>query len=161
MQVAANKVIAIHYTLTDNDGQVLDSSQGGGPLHYLHGHNNIIAGLERQLEGLSVGDAFEVVVQPAEGYGERNDQLIQEVPREAFQGVDAIEPGMQFQTQSPQGPMVVTVTQVGDEQVTIDANHPLAGVELNFKGNVESVRDAREEEIEHGHAHEGDLAEPH
>lgn len=159
MQVAANKVVAIHYTLTNSEGQVLDSSQGGNPLFYLHGHNNIIPGLEKQLESCSVGDDFEVVVEPAEGYGERDDNLKQEVPREAFQGVDNIEPGMQFQTEGPGGAMVVTVVELNETTVTIDANHPLAGVTLNFKGNVESVRDAREEEVEHGHPHEGDMAD--
>ncbi|WP_027849739.1 FKBP-type peptidyl-prolyl cis-trans isomerase [Marinospirillum minutulum] len=159
MQVAANKVVAIHYTLTNGEGQVLDSSQGGNPLFYLHGHNNIIPGLEKQLEGCSVGDDFEVAVEPAEGYGERDDNLKQQVPREAFQGVESIEPGMQFQTEGPGGAMVVTVTEVEEATVTIDANHPLAGVALNFKGSVESVRDAREEEVEHGHPHEGDMAD--
>lgn len=159
MQVAANKVVAIHYTLTNGEGQVLDSSQGGNPLFYLHGHNNIIPGLEKQLEGCSVGDDFEVAVEPAEGYGERDDNLKQQVPREAFQGVDSIEPGMQFQTDGPGGTMVVTVAEVDETTVTIDANHPLAGVALNFKGSVESVRDAREEEIDHGHPHEGEMAD--
>lgn len=159
MQVAANKVVAIHYTLTNGEGQVLDSSQGGNPLFYLHGHNNIIPGLEKQLEGCSVGDDFEVAVEPAEGYGERDDNLKQQVPREAFQGVESIEPDMQFQTEGPGGAMVVTVTEVEEATVTIDANHPLAGVALNFKGSVESVRDAREEEVEHGHPHEGDMAD--
>ncbi|SFX10944.1 FKBP-type peptidyl-prolyl cis-trans isomerase [Marinospirillum alkaliphilum] len=157
MQVAANKVVGIHYTLTNNEGQVLDSSQGGNPLYYLHGHSNIIPGLEKQLEGCTTGDAFEVTVEPSEGYGERDDNLVQQVQREAFQGVDSIEPGMQFQTQGPGGTMVVTVVDANDQVVTIDANHPLAGVALNFKGSVESVRDASDEEVQHGHAHEGDM----
>lgn len=159
MQVAANKVIAIHYTLTNGDGQVLDSSQGGNPLSYLHGHSNIIPGLEAQLEGKAAGEEFEVTVEPAQGYGERDDNLVQQVQREAFQGVEKVEPGMQFQTQGPGGEMVVTVVEANDESVTIDANHPLAGVSLNFKGSIESVRDASEEEVQHGHAHEGDLAD--
>lgn len=156
MQVAANKVVGIHYTLTNDAGEVLDSSQGGEPLFYLHGHSNIIPGLERQLEGLGVGDDFDVDVTPAEGYGEQDDNLVQEVPRSAFQGVDSVEAGMQFQTQGPNGPMVVTVVEANDQVVSIDANHPLAGVALNFKGKVESIRDARDEEVQHGHAHEGD-----
>lgn len=159
MQVVANKVVAIHYTLTNGEGKVLDSSSGGNPLFYLHGHNNIIPGLEKELEGCSVGDDFEVAVEPAEGYGERNAELMQQVPREAFQGVDDIEVGMQFQTDGPGGTMVVTVAEVTEDMVKIDANHPLAGVALNFKGSIESIRDAREEEVEHGHAHEGDMAD--
>ncbi|WP_416886021.1 FKBP-type peptidyl-prolyl cis-trans isomerase [Marinospirillum sp.] len=161
MQVAANTVVAIHYTLTNPEGQVLDSSQGGAPLAYLHGHSNIIPGLENALVGKQAGDEFEVVVAPAEAYGERDANLVQQVQRSAFQGVDSIEAGMQFQTQGPGGPMVVTVVDVSEEEVTIDANHPLAGVELNFKGQIETVRAASEEEVQHGHAHEGDLAHPH
>lgn len=155
MQVAANKVIAIHYTLTDEQDQVLDSSQGSAPLFYLHGFGNIIPGLEKQLEGLAVGDAFEVTVTPEEGYGLRSDELIQIVPRAAFQGVDELDVGMQFQTQGPQGAMIVSITHIEGDDVTIDANHQLAGVTLNFKGNIESIRDASEEELAHGHAHEG------
>lgn len=159
MQVAANKVVAIHYTLTDNSGKVLDSSQGGEPLFYLHGHKNIIPGLENKLNAGKAGDEFTVAVEPAEAYGERNEELVQQVPREAFQDVEDIEAGMQFQTDGPQGPMVVTVTEVTDTQVTVDANHPLAGVKLNFKGSIVSVRDASATELEHGHCHEGDLAD--
>lgn len=159
MQVAADKVVSIHYTLTNTEGKVLDSSQGGEPLFYLHGYSNIITGLETQLEGFNVGDAFDVTVNPVDGYGERDESLKQQVPREAFQGVDAIEAGMQFQTEGPGGAMIVTVVKVDDASVTIDANHPLAGEELNFQGSIESVRDAREEELEHGHAHEGPMAD--
>lgn len=158
MQVAANKVVAINYTLTNNDGQVLDSSQGREPLLYLHGHSNIIPGLEKALEERAVGDQVEVTVQPEDAYGERDDAMIQQVSREAFQGVEDIQPGMQFQTQGPGGALLVTVIEAGDEEVTIDANHPLAGETLNFAVTIESVREASEEEVQHGHPHEGEHA---
>lgn len=154
MQIAENKVAFIHYTLTDNDGQTLDSSEGGDPLGYLHGAGNIIPGLEKALEGKETGEKVNVKVEPAEGYGERNEDLVQEVPRAAFEGVDHVEPGMQFEAQSPDGNVVrVTVTEVGDDQVTVDANHPLAGQTLNFDVEVAEVRDATEEEQSHGHVH--------
>lgn len=159
MQATANKVVAIHYTLTDNDGQVLDSSQGSEPLYYLHGHDNIIVGLEKELEGCKVGATFSVKVPPSEAYGERQEELTQPVPREAFQGVDVIEVGMQFHTQDEHGMNVVTVTEVTDTTVTVDANHPLAGIELNFTGEIIEIRDASETELEHGHCHEGHLAD--
>lgn len=154
MQIAENKVATIHYTLTDNDGQTLDSSSGGDPLAYLHGAGNIIPGLEKALEGKVEGDTVSVTVEPGEGYGERNEDLVQSVPRAAFEGVDNVEAGMQFEAQSPDGNVVrVTVTEVGDDQVTVDANHPLAGQTLNFDVEVAEVREASEEEKGHGHVH--------
>jgi FKBP-type peptidyl-prolyl cis-trans isomerase SlyD len=153
MQIAANKVVTINYTLTDDQGQVIDSSEGREPLAYLQGASNIIPGLEKALEGKSTGDSLKVSVAPNEGYGERSDELVQEVPRNLFENADSIEPGMQFQAQSEAGPQLVTVVGVGDESVTIDANHPLAGTTLNFDVEVVDVRDATAEEAEHGHVH--------
>ncbi|SEI39301.1 FKBP-type peptidyl-prolyl cis-trans isomerase SlyD [Allopseudospirillum japonicum] len=159
MQISANSVVGIHYTLTDNAGTVLDSSRDRGePLYYLHGHNNIIPGLENALLGKEAGEALQVTVEPAQAYGERNDALVQEVDKAAFQGVDDIQPGMQFQTQGPGGAMIVTVTDVAAEKVTIDANHPLAGTTLNFDVAIEMVRESTQEEVAHGHPHEGELA---
>lgn len=154
MKIAENCVVAIHYTLTDEDGQQLDSSAGGDPLSYLHGHNGIIPGLENELTGKAEGDSLKVVVQPADGYGDFNPDLLQQVPRGAFQGVEAIEPGMQFQAQGEGGQaQMVVVREVTDDAVLVDGNHPLAGQVLNFDVSVESVRQASDEEIEHGHAH--------
>lgn len=153
MQIAQNSVVAFHYTLTNDAGEVLDSSEGREPLTYLHGAGNIIPGLEKELEGRSAGDKLNAVVSPAEGYGETQPQLVQEVPRDAFQGVDNVEPGMQFQAQTQGGPLMVTVTKVEGDTVTVDGNHPLAGQTLNFAVEIASVREASQEEIEHGHVH--------
>lgn len=154
MQVANNCVVAFHYTLTGEDGVELDSSKGKDPLAYLHGHGGIIPGLERELEGKAAGDSLKVTVEPADAYGEVNPELVQPVPREAFQGVDSIEVGMQFQAQGSNGQVqMVVVKDVSDETVTVDANHPLAGQTLHFDVNIEDVREASDEELEHGHVH--------
>lgn len=153
MQISENSVVSFHYTLTDKDGLTIDSSLGGTPLTYLHGVGQIVPGLEFALLGKTAGDSFDVEVSAEEGYGERHDFMVQQVPREAFQGVDVIETGMQFQAQTPQGGMTVTVTAVDDTTVTVDGNHPLAGQTLFFAVEVVSVRDATEEEKAHGHVH--------
>ncbi|PMR69898.1 FKBP-type peptidyl-prolyl cis-trans isomerase [Halomonas heilongjiangensis] len=153
MQIAQNSVVAFHYTLTNDAGEVLDSSEGREPLTYLHGAGNIIPGLEKELEGRAAGDKLTATVQPAEGYGEQQPQLVQEVPRDAFQGVESVEPGMQFQAQTQGGPLMVTVTKVEGDTVTVDGNHPLAGQILNFDVEIAEVREASQEEIEHGHVH--------
>jgi FKBP-type peptidyl-prolyl cis-trans isomerase SlyD len=153
MQVAENTVVDIDYTLTDDDGQVLDSSEGRGPLTYLHGVGGIIPGLERELDGKQVGDQLQVAVAPADGYGERNEALRQDVPRDQFGGVEDLDLGMQFRVDTDAGPMVLTIVAIEGDLVTIDGNHPLAGVNLNFAVTVRSVREATEEELAHGHAH--------
>lgn len=154
MQIADNCVVAIHYKLTDDDGQVIDSSEGQAPLAYLHGHQGIIPGLEKELTGKSAGDQMMVVVTPEEGYGDVNPDLIQQVPHEAFQGVEQIQPGMQFEVRGENGAgQVVVVREVSDAGVTIDGNHPLAGQQLNFDVTVDSVRAGTEEELQHGHVH--------
>jgi FKBP-type peptidyl-prolyl cis-trans isomerase SlyD len=154
MLVAQDKVVLIHYTLTDDTGKVLDSSSGGEPLAYLHGQGNIIPGLEKALEGKQAGDKLNVRVEPSEGYGVRDDSLVQQVPRRSFGSVATLEPGMQFHAQSSQGhTRVVTVTRVQGDMVTVDGNHPLAGEVLTFDVEVAEVRDATGEELEHGHVH--------
>lgn len=153
MVIDDQKVVSIHYKLTDDDGQVIQESSDGEPLSYLHGSGNIIPGLESALSGKTEGDKLNVSVEPEQGYGARNDALIQELPRNVFEGVDEIQEGMQFQAHSDQGTQVITVTQVEGDKVTVDANHPLAGQKLNFEVEVDSVRDATEEEIAHGHVH--------
>ncbi|MGD8378649.1 MAG: peptidylprolyl isomerase [Gammaproteobacteria bacterium] len=156
MQIAKHKVVTIDYTLTDEQGQVLDSSKESEPLSYIQGTDSIIPGLEQALEGKAKGDAFEVKVAPEAGYGERDDALLQQVPRDLFDDDADIQPGMRFQAVSEGGVRVVTVVSVEDEQVTVDANHPLAGATLKFDVEVVDVRDATEEEIEHGHVHGAD-----
>ncbi len=151
--IAKDSVVLIHYTLKNNAGEVLDSSSGSDPLAYLHGHGNIIPGLESQLAGKAVGDKLVAKIAPADGYGEHDPQMIQEVPKEAFQGAPEITVGMQFQAQGPDGAQMVTVTAVGDEAVTVDGNHPLAGEELNFDVEVVEIRAASAEELSHGHVH--------
>lgn len=157
MQISRHTVASIDYKLTDDQGQVLDTSEGREPLTYLHGAGNLIPGLETALEGNAPGDSVSVTVDPSEGYGERDENLIQQVPMAAFEGVDEIEPGMRFQATDEQGQgRIVTVTAIEGDEVTVDANHPLAGVPLNFEVSVVEVREASEDEIEHGHAHSGD-----
>ncbi len=153
MQIANDKVVSIHYTLKDNDGKILDSSEGKDPLKYIQGKQNIIPGLENAMEGKSVGDKFNVKVEPNEGYGERNDQMVVSIPRTSFGEIKDINPGMQFQLNSQNGPVVVTVVETDDENVKVDANHPLAGVELNFDVEVMDIREATTEELDHGHVH--------
>ncbi len=147
-------VVTIHYKLTDNEGQVIDSSEGAEPLAYLHGAGNIIPGLESALVGKAAGAAFQVNIEPEQGYGDLHPELIEIVPREAFQGVDNIEPGMAFEAQGADGQARrIVVKEVNGDEITIDANHPLAGVDLNFDVQVVEVREASEEEIAHGHVH--------
>lgn len=149
MQITKNKVASIHYTLRDNEGTVIDSSEGRDPLHYLHGAGNLIVGMEEGLEGKSKGEKLNLKIAPEKGYGEKDENLVQQVPRSAFGGQEVNE-GMRFSTN--QGG-VVTVTHVGLESITVDGNHPLAGVELNFDVEVMDVRNATTEEITHGHVH--------
>jgi FKBP-type peptidyl-prolyl cis-trans isomerase SlyD len=147
------RVVTIHYTLTNDQGEVLDSSRDREPLTYLEGSQNIIGGLESALNEKDQGDQTEVSVEPSEGYGEVNEELVQPVPRSAFEGVEKIEPGMQFQAQTPGGPQIVRVVSVEEENVVIDANHPLAGQTLHFDVEVVETREPTEEEVEHGHVH--------
>ncbi len=152
--IEKNSAVYFNYVLKDAEGTVIDQSPEGQPLAYLHGHGNIIPGLEKQLEGKSAGEKLVAVVEPAEAYGEYQQEGIQEVPRENFQGVDNIEVGMQFQSQTTDGGMMlVTVKDVTDKIVTVDANHPLAGKQLTFDVEVAEVRSATEEELAHGHIH--------
>lgn len=152
--IGDNLVVSMHYKLTDEGGIVIDSSEGAEPLAYLHGAGNIIPGLEKALVGKVAGDSMTVTVQPEEGYGVVQPELIQAVNREAFQGVDTIEPGMAFEAKGPDGATQrIVICEVGDEQVTVDANHPLAGVVLQFDVEVVEVREASEEEVAHGHVH--------
>jgi FKBP-type peptidyl-prolyl cis-trans isomerase SlyD len=153
MEIADNKVVQMHYKLTDDKNTVLDSSEGREPLSYIHGVGNIIIGLEKQLNGKVVGDKVNAVVAPAEGYGERNDELQQIVPKSGFQGDEEMQVGMQVQVGTEQGNTVASVTKIEGEDVTLDMNHPLAGVTLHFDVDVVDVRDATKEELEHGHVH--------
>ncbi len=149
MQITSGKVVSIDYTLTDDGGKTLDSSDGGEPLAYIHGNDQIVFGLEKALNGKKVGDSLKVKVEPAEGYGLRDDAKLTKVSRSKIQGVPNLKEGMQLQA----GQQVVTVTKIAGDEVTLDANHPLAGETLNFDVTVREVRPATEEEIAHGHVH--------
>lgn len=153
MPIAQNSVVTIHYTLKDDAGEVIDSSREGDPIAYLHGHGNLVPGLERELEGKNTGDKVNVSVAPEQGYGEYDKQLVQQVPRRALQGIANVKVGMRLQAQTPQGPRAVVVTRLVGDMVTIDGNHPLAGKNLNFDVEITDVRDATEEELSHGHVH--------
>ena len=153
MQIESNSVVTLHYTLKDNDGNIIDQSDDGSFL-YMHGAMNIIPGLENALAGKSAGDEISVKVSPEEGYCVKDDARIQEVPKDMFDSADEIQVGVQFHAQGPDGSaVVVTVIEVKDDAVVIDANHALAGVDLNFEVKIVDVREASEEEIEHGHVH--------
>ncbi|MDD1631633.1 MAG: peptidylprolyl isomerase [Methylococcaceae bacterium] len=153
MQVADNMAVSIHYTLTNDDGEVLDSSIGDEALVYLHGGGNIIPGLEKALHGKVAGDKFNVRIAPEDAYGELMEEMVQVISRDMFEGIDNIEVGMQFHADVSSGSGVVTVVNIEDDDITIDGNHPLAGLALTFDVEVIDVRAATEEEAAHGHIH--------
>jgi FKBP-type peptidyl-prolyl cis-trans isomerase SlyD len=147
MQIGTNNVVSIHYTLRDETGEVLDASEGREPLDYIHGSGQIIPGLESALEGKSKGEELAVVIEPENGYGTRDESLVHEVPKSEFETPDEIEVGMQFRVGDEGGTLVMVVAGVGDDVVTLDGNHPLAGVTLSFDISIADVREATEEEI--------------
>ncbi len=147
MKIEQNKWVSIHYTLKDDNGNILDSSVGKEPLGYLHGNGYLIFGLENELEGKNPGDKFTAVIQPKDGYGEYDERLIIDVPRTQFETNQPIEVGMQFQVMTNQGPSIVKVVEVGDEKIKIDGNHELAGKTLHFDVEVVEVREPTEEEL--------------
>jgi len=154
MKVGKDKVVLMHYTLKNDVGDIIDSSDGSDPLPFLQGHGNIIPGLESALEGSKVGDKLDVSIKPEEGYGERMKDAIQEIPSSALKGVDEVKVGMQLQSQDQDGnAFLVNVTKIEDNKITVDANHPLAGETLHFSVSIESIRKAEAEELSHGHVH--------
>jgi FKBP-type peptidyl-prolyl cis-trans isomerase SlyD len=153
MQITNNTAVSIHYTLTNDAGEKIDSTDGGEPMVYLHGRGNIITGLEKALHSKNPGDKFNVRVEAADAYGEFSDDMIQTISIEMFDGIDKVEAGMQFHTAANSGSGIITVLKVDGDDVTIDSNHPLAGQALNFDVEIISVRLATKEEISHGHIH--------
>ncbi|MDQ6971487.1 MAG: peptidylprolyl isomerase [Mariprofundaceae bacterium] len=153
MKISEQKVVSFDYTLTDNAGGVIDSSEGQEPLAYIHGSGFLIPGLEKEMLGKKAGDSFKASIEPEDAYGVRDTELVKEVARDMFADVEKLEAGMQFQAETEDGVEVVTVTEVSDDTVTVDGNHPLADVTLNFDVTVVEVRDASAEELEHGHVH--------
>ena len=153
MQITANKVVSIHYTLNDKNGTLIDTSDGKSPLVYIHGVGNLILGMEKGLDGKTIGDKLSLIIAPEDAYGIRDDKLIKVVPIENFQDKDSVQVGARFVTQSPEGTRQAIVLKVDNDNVTLDFNHPLAGVELHFSVEVMDVRDATEDELGHGHVH--------
>lgn len=150
MKIANNQVISLHYTLTNEEGQVLDTSQGLEPLRYLHGHKNIISGLEKGLEGAQVGEDLQLEISPEEGYGLYYPHLVQEIPLENLQHLGELKIGNLLEVETEAGPQIVTLLELSDTTATLDANHPLAGEKLFFQLNVVDIREASSEEINQG-----------
>lgn len=155
MQITRHKVVTIDYTLQDQTGSLIESSEGRDPYCYIHGIGSTIPGLESALEGKSTGAELKVSLPPEQAYGERDEALVQVVSRDNFKAVDDLKPGMQFQAATEGGARVVTVTEIEGDDITVDGNHPLAGATLTFEVTVRDVRDASEEELAHGHVHQG------
>ncbi|MBT8147469.1 MAG: peptidylprolyl isomerase [Gammaproteobacteria bacterium] len=154
MMIGKHSVVSIHYTLKDDEGEVMDSSEGREPLAYLHGANNLIPGLESELQGKTAGAAFQATIEPKDAYGEINEEFVQKISKEMFQGADEIQPGMTFIAQGEGGQQrQVRVVEVEGDDVTIDANHPMAGKTLHFDVEIVEVREATPQELEHGHVH--------
>jgi len=153
MKIAKDKVVSIDYTLTNDNGQVLDTSDGREPLAYLHGHGNIIPGLEEELTGKEAGDKMDVTVPPEKAYGARNEQLMVQVDKSQFDPNVELKPGMEFQTQDQNGVHYFRLDKIMGDTVLLDGNHPLAGETLKFAVEIKDVREATKEELEHGHVH--------
>ena len=156
MKIENDVVVSIHFGVAEVDGNALDSTENGAPLDYIQGAGYLVPGLEAELAGKEVGDKFDIKLEAKDAYGEFQEALVQQVPRNLFEGVDTIEVGMSFQADTDQGPRTVEVTEVTDEMVSIDANHPLAGMALQFVGEVVAVREATKDELAHGHVHHHD-----
>ena len=154
MKITNDLVVSIHFGVAEVDGSPLDSTENGAPLDYIQGAGYLVPGLEAELAGKEVGDKFDVKLEAKDAYGEFQEALVQQVPRNLFEGVDTIEVGMSFQADTDQGPRTVEVTEVTEEMVSIDANHPLAGMALEFAGEVVAIREATAEELAHGHIHQ-------
>ena len=153
MEIKDGMVVSMHYTLKNDTGDVLDTSDGQEPLTFLYGFGNIIGGLEKAIEGKVIGDKLDVSVEPADGYGVRDEALQQDIDRGDFEGVDQIEVGMRFQAETEDGHVPIRVVAIEGDTITVDGNHELAGERLHFSVSIESLREAEVEEIEHGHVH--------
>jgi FKBP-type peptidyl-prolyl cis-trans isomerase SlyD len=153
MKVAKDLVVSLAYQVRTEDGVLVDESPVSAPLDYLHGHGSLISGLENALDGHEVGDKFDVAVGANDAYGQYDENLVQRVPKDVFMGVDELQVGMRFLAETDQGPVPVEITEVEDDHVVVDGNHMLAGQNLKFNVEVVAIREATEEELEHGHVH--------
>jgi FKBP-type peptidyl-prolyl cis-trans isomerase SlyD len=162
MKISSNKVIVMHYAVSDSDDTLIDSSYDTTPLAVIHGTGYVIKGLEDALVDHEAGDKFEVEVGCAEAYGDRFDDYVQTVPKEMFENVDDIEVGTQLRATTDEGEQTVIVVDMTDDKITVDGNHPLAGIDLKFEVEILEVRDATEDELKHGHVHgEGGCGHEH
>lgn len=160
--VSEGKVVVFHYTLTNETGEQIETSKDKQPLPYLHGANNIVPGLEKEMEGKEPGDSFEATIPPAEGYGQREEPGPQKVDRGEFPEDVELYEGMQFTGEAEGGQLIpLWITDIEGDQISVDHNHPLAGETLNFEVEIVDVRNATDEEIEHGHAHGVDGTHSH
>jgi len=153
MKIENKKIVSFHYTLSNAEGEQIESSRERQPMEYLHGAGNIIPGLEKAMAGKTTGDCFEITVEPAEAYGEHNEEGVQRIPAKHFKGTDRLEVGQTAVLNTQQGQVQVTIVKVGRFNVDVDRNHPLAGQTLTFDVEITDVRDASAEEISHGHSH--------
>ncbi len=153
MTIQDRKAVSFHYTLTDQAGEQIETTRNKEPMTYLHGAYNIIPGLESAMAGRSVGDEFQVTIEPADAYGEKNEAKFQRISAKRFRFPKKLKPGQVVGLQTEKGPVQVTIIKVGRFNVDVDSNHPLAGRVLTFDVEVSAVRDATKEEIAHGHAH--------
>ncbi|MBT7609021.1 MAG: peptidylprolyl isomerase [Bacteriovoracaceae bacterium] len=153
MKIVKDCVAAFHYKLTNDKTEVIDHSEGQGPLYYIQGHGHIIPGLETLMLDKVVGDKFSADIEAVDAYGERKEEMVQIVPRSQFEEPDSLQPGMQFNVETDMGPMVLSISEVLEEEVKVDGNHPLAGERLHFDIEITEVRVATEEELTHGHVH--------
>ena len=161
MKISEKKAVIMHYTLKNDNGEVLDSSEGSDPLSYVHGHGQVISGLENALTGKKKGDKLDVSIDPKDAYGIRDEKLVQVAPLSGFKGTDEIKVGNQYQIETPEGVVVATVTNLENEEVTLDMNHPLSGETLHFNVEIVDVRDASEEELNPVHVHGPDCDHDH
>ena len=153
MKIDKNRVVTIEYTLKDSEGEVLDTSEGDEPLVYIHGIGTLVPGLESRLVGSSVGATLSVDVNPDGGYGDRDEELVINMPKERFSEIEDLSVGMQLEATMSDGEQIITIKEIGADEVIVDANHPLAGMVLHFDIEVVAVREATAEELDHGHAH--------
>jgi FKBP-type peptidyl-prolyl cis-trans isomerase SlyD len=153
MQIAKNKVVSIDYTLTNAKGEVLDKSSKGQPLQFIQGQGQLIPGLEKVLEGKAAGDAIKAQIPAKDAYGDRDEELMQIIPKDSFAEIPDLKVGMELEAEGDDGVRVITVVGIEDDRVVVDGNHPLAGMDLNFDVTIVGVRDATEDELGHGHVH--------
>jgi FKBP-type peptidyl-prolyl cis-trans isomerase SlyD len=155
MNVAKDMVVSFDYTLKNDKGEVLDASKENTPLIYIHGKGHMIPGLEKNLEGKNEGDSFSITIKPEEAYGHYNEKLVFEMEKEKLSQIEDMKEGMHVKMQTEKGLVLFKILSIGDKMIKLDANHPLAGIDLFFDIDIKEIREATKEELEHGHVHDG------